>query len=161
MAYCSDRQIVEALLPIRLLSSVVFHGVADPGSDDAKQVLDWLKQAETDLVSQRTDKEKIKLVRRSWAAYDDVMGPFLKEETTCAKFGLIVFYLLAELEAQEIYLFAQGGLFDRAQQAIFSSGGTVVEIANIDALDISAQKQARRLLRALQDLGYFREAVAA
>ncbi|MCW5722047.1 MAG: hypothetical protein KIS86_12980 [Devosia sp.] len=135
--------------------------MADPGSDEAKQVLNWLKQAETETVSPRTDKEKVKLARRSWAAYDEAMAPFLKEEMTCAKFGLVVFYLLAELEAQEIYLFAQGSLFDRAQQAIFSSEGTVVEIANIDALDASAQKQGRRLLRALRGLGYFREAVAA
>lgn len=159
--YRSDRHIVEALLPVRFLASVVHFGVADPKADDAQQLLSWLKAAEGEIVAGRPDKEAFKLVRRSWSAYDHAMAPYLKEEASCAKFGLIVFYLLALLEEQGVYLFTSGGPFDQAQQAFYGPEGTIVELANIDAVDVSAQKQARRLLRSLQDMGYFPGAVTA
>jgi len=159
MAYRSDRHIVEALLPVRFLASVVHYGVADPAADDAQQLITWLKEAEREIVAGRSDKEAFKLARRSWSAYDHAMAPYLKEEASCAKFGLIVFYLLALLEEQEVYLFTPGSPFDQAQQALYGPEGTIVELANIDAVDVSAQKQARRLLRSLQDMGYFPEAV--
>jgi len=158
--YRSDRHIVEALLPVRFLASVVHYGVADPNADDAKQLIAWLKAAEAEIVAGRTDGEAVKLARRSWSAYDHAMAPYLKEEASCAKFGLIVFYLLALLEEQGVYLFTPRSPFDQAQQALYGPEGTIVELANIDAVDVSAQKQARRLLRSLQDMGYFPEAVA-
>lgn len=160
MAYRSDRAIIEALLPVRFLASVVHYGVADPNADDAKQLIAWLKAAEAEIVAGRTGREVFKLARRSWSAYDLAMAPYLKEEASCAKFGLIVFYLLALLEEQEVYLFTPGSAFDQAQQALYGPEGTIVELANIGAVDVSAQKQARRLLRALQDMGYFPEAVS-
>ena len=161
MSYRSDRHIVEALLPIRLLLSVVHHGVADRTNPEAEQMTAWLKTAEAEALAGRPVGEQVKLARRSWAAYDAVIKPYLADETSCAKFALIVFYLLAELHAQEIYLFAEGSAFDLAQAAIYSERGSVVELANAPALDQSAQKQARRLLRELQGQGYFREAIAA
>lgn len=161
MAYRSDRSIVEALLPICLLLSVVHFGVSDPASAEAQQLTAWLKAAEAEQLSGKPDADVRRLARRSWAVYDRIMAPFMRDETSCAKFGLIVFYLLAELEGQGIYLFTPGSSFDKAQQAIYGADGTVVEMANIEAVDASAQKQARRLLRVLQDEGYVREAVAA
>lgn len=160
MAYRSDRHIVESLIPIRLLLSVVHFGMAE-GSAEAVQLTAWLKAAEAEHLSGRIDAEVRRLARRSWTIYDRVMAPFLEDETSCAKFGLIVFYLLAELEEQGIPLFAAGSSFDLAQQALYGAEGTITEMANIAAVDASAQKQARRVLRTLQDEGYFREAVAA
>jgi phosphoribosylamine-glycine ligase len=158
--YRSDRQITEALLPVRMLSSVVHFGAVDRQDPEAQQVLAWLKAAELDLLDGRADRERVKIARRSWSAYDRAIKPYLDSETACAKFGLIVFYLLAELEAQEIYLFEPSSAFDQAQRAIYSEEGSIVEIAGTDAIDSSAQKQARRLLRQLQEDGFFREAIA-
>lgn len=161
MTYRSDRHIVECLIPVRMLLSVVHYGVADPASDEAAQLTAWLKAAEAAQLSGLVAADIGRLARRSWAIYDRVMAPFIREEASCAKFGLIVYYLLADLEAQGIALFTTGSPFDLAQQALYGPDGTIVELANIGAVDASAQKQARRLLRNLQDEGYFREAVAA
>ncbi|WP_173087342.1 hypothetical protein [Devosia sp. 1635] len=161
MAYHTDRHIVQALLPVRLLLSVVHYGVADRTDPEAVQVTAWLKAAEVEALAGRPQADQVKLARRSWAVYDVVIKPYLADQTSCAKFALIVFYLLAELHVQEIYLFVEGSAFDQAQAAIYSEQGSVVELANAPALDQSAQKQARRLLRDLQGHGYFREAVPA
>lgn len=161
MAYRSDRHVTEALLPIRFLLSVVHFGFADPQCADAQQLTAWLKAAELEALEGRSDREIAKLARRSWSVYDGIIQPFIQDETDCAKFGLIVFYLLAELEGQEIYLFAPGSSFDLAQQALYGPEGTIVALANMPAVDASAQKQARRILRQLQSLGYLREALAA
>lgn len=161
MTYLSDRQIVQCLVPVRLLLSVVHYGVADRQSPEAVQLTAWLKSAELGVLAGRHEKEQAKLARRSWAIYDAVMAPFLASETDCAKFGLVVFYLLAELEEQGIHTFAAGSDFDLAQQALYGPEGSIVALANVPDVDASAQKQARRLMRHLQAEGYFREAIAA
>lgn len=161
MAFRTDRQIIEALLPIRFLSSVVFHGAAERADPDIVAVLAWLKAAEGEQLAGIGPQTRAKILRRSWKIYDAMIAPYIESETSCAKFGLVVFYLMAGLEQQGIYSFVAGSALDRAQAAIFSPDGTIVEVANVAGIDSSAQKQARRLLATLQLEGYFREAIPA
>ena len=154
--------IVERLIPVHLVYAVVWHGVADRTQSDHAAVLALLDRAVAEelvgLPGHRIDSIK----RHAKRAAETLLGPYIEEQTSCAKFGLTVFYAVRSLIDAGAYELV-GGAFSEAMDAVLNPDGTVTEFANVGAIDASAQKQARKLVRAMQALGYFKdiEGVAA
>ncbi len=159
MTYRSDRQITQELLPVHLFAAVIREGIDDPNGDDARQLMAWLGQSQEEIVAGIIDKKATALVRRARAAVELVKKPFVEAQAPVAKFGLCVFYLLDCLRQNGVFGMVDGSSLDKTAEALLSPEGTLTEFANIEKVDVSAQKQARHMLQALQADGYFRGVV--
>jgi hypothetical protein len=156
--YRSDRQITEATLPSSFFWSVMVNGVADPDAPHNAAIIALLDEAmEAELVG-LTSEQRGKILRRSRRIYQEAVTEFERQQIEAGKFGLVVFYLFQMLRDQGLFRLAEGGPLDRALEEILPA---VAEWTAVAAVDASAQKQARRLLKLLQGEGYFREAVPA
>ena len=156
MTYRSDRHITESLIPVRLFWSILWHGLDDRQSEDGKALLALIGQAERDAVSGLDSKRSEKLIRRSLRINACLVKPFQEAQAHVAKFGLVAYYTLRRLvEAGAVHI-ADGSALDQVSEALLSDEGTLVEFANIDRVDASAKKQARRMLAALQEEGLFK-----
>jgi hypothetical protein len=159
MTYRSDRQVVEALLPVRLWAIVIAEGIDKPDGDDARTLLSWLAQAQEEIVSGLQPGKAEAVTRRARRAVDLAKLPFVEANAAVAKFGLCVFYLLECLQRNGMFGIADESALDKATTAILAPEGTVTEFANIEKVDASAQKQARKMLETFQGEGYFRGVV--
>lgn len=158
MTYRSDRQIAEALLPVTLLHTVVHDG-ADLDDTLIKQVLTWLTEAGTEVCAGLTPQKATAIMRRVDRIHNHLIDPFKKAEAPLAKVGLTVYYLLERLRDCGYFRLEDGTSLDKAIAAILDEGGTLAQLANVEAADKSAQKQARKLLDALKTDGLYREAI--
>jgi len=154
----TDRQVVEATLPSSLFWSVMVHGVADPDAGDNPKVICLLDQATEEAVANLTPEHRSKILRRASRLYQVALEDFQKQGIEAGKFGLIVFYLFDALRNAGLFELVDGSPLDQALEVLLPA---VAEWTAVPAVDASAQKQARRLLKLLQDEGYFRECVAA
>lgn len=156
MVYRSDRDIVQDLLPIRIFTAVITHGIDDPEGDTAKQILTWLGEAESEALLDVDGRKADQLCRRSWRLHAKILEPFVAGKVAVAKFALVAFYVLDTIRRQGKLQYREDGPLDRAIGAILAEDGTVTEFANIKKIDESAQKQARKMFSLLQDEGYYR-----
>ena len=159
MAYRSDREIVQDLVPIMLFYSVVWYGHQDKDGADGKQLLAWLKEAEKQVVTSVVPKKLGGIMRRALRVHEEVIAPFVEARAAVAKYGLVVFYVLDRLRQNGLFQVVDGSAFDQAISALLHEDGTLVEFANISKIDASAQKQARKVLAVLQANGLFAGAV--
>lgn len=155
MTYRSDRQIVQELLPVRLFAVVIAEGINDPNGDDARELLALLKQAQEEALAGLAPSKADAIVRRAKRAVDVAKKPFVDANAAVAKFGLVVFYLLDFLRQGGAFGLVDDSPLDTAVSAILAPEGTITEFANIEKIDASAKKQARRMLAELQADGYF------
>ena len=146
--------IVERLIPVHLIHAAVWHGVADRDQADHAAVLDMLAAAAAEETEQLPSHRADSIKRHAKRAAEALLAPYIAEGTSCAKFGLTVFYAVRQLIDAGAYELVDGA-FSEAMDAVLNPEGTVTEFANIDGVDASAQKQARKLIRAMQALGYF------
>lgn len=161
LAYRSDRQIIQDLLPVRLFAIVIAEGIDQPDGDDARTLLGWLAQAQEDVLAGIDPRKAESLLRRARRAVEAAKKPFVDANAAVAKFGLCVFYLLDCLRQNGAFGLVDDSPLDNAVTAILSPDGTVTEYANIPKIDASAQKAARKMLEGLQAEGYFRGVVWA
>jgi hypothetical protein len=150
----SDRQMVELTLAPMLLLDVVTNGPVDRKSPDVIAAQTHLVIATTEIVAGMTSSKRDKILRRSRRVFDQVTAPYRKPGAEVAKTGLIAFYWLQTLVSARYFVLAEDCALQKALDLILPA---LSDAASIPALDASAQKQARRLLNELQDLGYFRE----
>ena len=92
--------------------------------------------------------------RYSRKAADAILKPFVDRRESCAKAGLVFFYAIRQLIDEGLYELRDGP-FSEAMDAVLNPDGTVTEMANIEGIDRSAQKQARKVLAHLRELGYY------
>lgn len=156
----TTQPVVERLLIAKLFYAVVFHGVADRSQADHAAVLRQLEAAMDDELAGLPRAKRESATRHAAKAVDVILAPYISSGESCAKFGLATFYAVRALIDAGLYALPDGPLSD-AIDAVLNPEGTITEIANIDRLDASAQKQSRRLLNAIQSLGYFQELRAA
>lgn len=160
MTYRSDRQITESLVPIKLLYTVVVNGadLSDPGNE---AVRNQLVAAGADICRNLPAGKAVSLCRRAERIASLAEAPFRKAETKVSKFGLCVYYALDRLRDQGYFHIEDGTPLDLAVSALLSEDGSITEAANVEAIDSSARKQARKLFDSLQASGLYREAVWA
>lgn len=156
MSYKTDREYIQDLLPVRMFGAVILHGIDDPKGATALQIMKWLKDAEDDVLVGVNAKKADGLKRRAWRLHDVILKPFRQEETAVSKFALIVFYVLDHVRKHGQLNITEGGPLDLAISSVLAEDGTVVEQANIEKVDNSAQKQARKLFALIQNEGYYR-----
>lgn len=148
----TDRQRVEMALLPNIMLHVVVAGVNDPEHDDAKEMVRLLNAAANDVVADLTERERLKLMRRTIRVHDEVMGPFEAEGMRTDKAGLILFYLLSAIVESEYFVIGAESELSRAIDLFLPA---IEHAAEIDRLDASARKAARKLLRDLQARGFF------
>jgi hypothetical protein len=112
-----------------------------------------LKAGVVELLSDLPHKKAQKIHQRTKRLHGAVSAPYTREGMEVSKFGLVVFYWLKGLVESGYLVFASGSAIDRAI-AIYIPA--IEHAAQIAAVDQSAQKQARKLMAALQAAGYFR-----
>lgn len=157
MTYRSDRQIVEAVLPVKFLHDVILHGT-DLSVAENKQVLDWLVLAGADAY-QGTPPAKIdSLGRRVERVHTAAVADLRKGEAALAKVGLSIYYLLEQLRDAGCFQIVDGTPLDLAVTAMLGEEGSITEFANIHEMDRSAKKHAKRIFEVLQGQGFYREA---
>lgn len=158
MAFRTDRQIIEAMLPSDFFWAVIVDGVADIENPANRQVVAWLDAATMAELEGLTPERRGKLIRRARRIFAEALAEFRRQGMEAGKFGLIAYYLFAALRDAGLFHLVDGSALDLALEAILPA---VTEWADIPEVDASAQKQARRLLKVLQGEGYYREAVSA
>lgn len=149
-----SRTIVGRLLPVHLTFAAVFHGVKDHTAPVHAKVLGLLDRAVAEEVEGLPAHQVESVKRHAKRAAETLLAPFVKAQMPCAKFGLIVFYAINELIEAGAYQRFEGA-FEEALAELLDDDSTLAEFANVDGIDASAQKQARKLIRAMQGLGYF------
>ncbi|MDR6954191.1 hypothetical protein J2X65_003559 [Ancylobacter sp. 3268] len=152
MPYLSDRQRVEISLPPQVMLGVVIAGV-DREDADYRRALDLLKVAAREPIDDLPEDRAHKILERVRRVHKEVLGPYSGEGQDVAKFGLVAFYWIKAMVETGYFVFAEGSAIDEAMTLFI---GAIEHRAQVPAIDASAQKQARKLIRSLQALGYYR-----
>lgn len=155
MTYVSDRQLAESLIPVRFFWDILWHGLSDRESDDSVVLLGLVRRAEREALTGIDEKRAAKILRRARRVNEAVVKPFMEAETHVAKFGLVTYYVLRRLVDAGRLVIADESALDVVQTALLSPEGTLSEFANIEKIDASAQKQARKVFATLQAEGLF------
>lgn len=159
MIYRSDRHITEELVPVRLFGSILWYGLPNHTDNENIILLSWVRQAEAAVIAGLDQKRATKVIRRSWRVNDAVIKPYKEAEAHVAKFGLVAYYVLRRLIDAGAITIVDDTPLDWIQAALLSDDGTLVEFANIERVDASAQKAARKMLATIQGEGLFPEVV--
>lgn len=159
MTYRSDRKITEDLMPVRLFGSVIFHGIDNPESEDAKALFGLIRSAEAEVVADLPEPKKQQILRRSFRISDALRKPFHEAGAAVSKFGLVVYYVFRHLVDAGAFQVRDGSPLDQVTEALLAEDGTLVEVASISKIDASAQKQAKRMFSSLQSEGLYRGVV--
>lgn len=151
MTYLNDRQRVELSLPAQVMMGILIAGV-DHHDADFRRALDLLRTASREPVDDLNDREARKVLERVRRAHAVVVAPYAREGHDVAKFGLIVFYWIKTMVETGYFVFAEGSAIDEAMTLFI---GAIEHRASVPEVNASAQKQARKLIRVLQSLGYY------
>lgn len=152
--YRSDRELVESILPIHLLYITVVEG-ADLDDPDIQAIRQLIVDAGADICANHDAKTIGKINRRAARVCTEVLAPFRKAEAKVSKFGLVVYYVLEHLRDWGYFHIEDGSALDRAVASLLHEDGSIVAAANVDEIDRSAQKQARKVLSVLQGRGLY------
>ena len=150
----NSHDVAERIIPIKLAWATVYHG-ADLNDPEIQQVLALIAQAEAAELAALPREKRESASRYAMRNAEAILQPFIAQGMACAKFGLITFHAVQELVSDGLYDADANPAFDAALQAIISEKGSVVEMHNIDGVDRSAQKHARKVVEHMQRLGYF------
>ena len=148
----TDRQRVGLLLPVQVMLTVLVHGVDDPEHEDAKLCRELLVQASEEPLGDLPPDKKVKVMRRVLRLHDEVSRPYTKEGMRADKYGLIAYYWLKALTDADYLILGAESAFSKALDLFLPAIGHVTEIEKVDK---SAQKNARKFLTHLQRLGYY------
>jgi len=144
MTYRTDKLITLDLLTIHAFRLLVVDGMETPDSS----LLALLDEARADM-GLSEDKGR-KLNRRAVKILATIVEPFQTAEANVAKFGLSWFYVVRQLIDEGRMTIVDGSALDRFCEHMLSVDGTLVEFANIEKVDASAVKQARRMIEVLR-----------
>jgi len=149
----NDRRIAERVIHANLMIVVISGGIDYARYPEVKDLEELFRQEIYDLLSQLDQKRGDKLYARALRATKHASAPYvLEEKASPAKLGLITFYLLQNLVGQGYVEFNTHSPFTVAIDQVLP---LLQEHADIDALNASAKKQARRMYETLQRDGYY------
>lgn len=151
----TSHHVAERLILIKFTWAVIWHGAADREEDDIKAVLAQLDIASEAELEVLPKEKRASAERHAKRATNALLEPFIDQGMSCAKAGLIAFHAIQELVLDGVYDIDANPAFDQALIALTNEKGTVVEVHNIDGIDRSAQKHAKRMIGHMQRLGYF------
>lgn len=146
--------VVERIIIYTLIHKAIAEGVRTCDLEYIQPVLRSLESAIVEDVSTLPKEKQESALRHSEKSTGAIVQPFVDDGADCAKFALATFYAVDALIDAGLFI-ADNEKFASAMDALLSEGGSVSELANIESVDKSAQKQARKLLNSMQSLGYF------
>jgi hypothetical protein len=119
-----------------------------------------LKACESPVIDVYPEKKRISLLRRVERIHSEVMAPYLKKEPDARKLGLIAYYLLNQLVETSYLIIPEESPFGQALETMLPAlspweGSTPQEIKDYEALNASAEKQSKKILKDLQTAGYY------
>lgn len=117
-------------------------------SDPDLNLLTLLNQAKSEI-NIPPDREA-KINRRAIRILNTIVRPFEVAEAPVAKFGLCLYYCLRELVDEGRFVIDNGSALDKFVECLLSDDGSLVELANIQKLDSSAQKASRKMMETLR-----------
>lgn len=144
--------VVERLIPIMLFKATVYHGVRDRTEEGNAEALRLLDEAIAWEVAELTRPQQESAKRHAMKAEGYILAPFIAQNMDCAKFALALIHALNVLIDDYGYERCNPA-FEEALGFIFE--GNVPELAEIERLNASAERIARRVISAMQGLGYF------
>lgn len=152
MAYMSDRNRIEVLLPPQLMIAVLTAGVEDQEDEVFKRCYRNLQLASVEPLLGLMPKEQQKLGKRCVKLHLEITAPYRGENEEVAKVGLINFYVIKAIVDSGYLNYEEGSPLDLGIQDFITG---IEPHAQIERKDRSAQKQARKVLAHLQRLGYY------
>ena len=151
--YLSDRQRVEIGLPSHMMLAAILAGVEDQQSEEFLKAKSDLIEAGSEPVSDLMDKKAVKILDRTRSLLDTITKDHVAEGVEVAKVALITFHFMRFIIEDGYLQYVEGSAFDRSIQAFMEALEYKAQEPKINA---SAIKQAKRMLRRLQELGYYR-----
>lgn len=154
MVYVSDRELVEWILPAQFMLSVVLNGAVDLKDRETMRCIDLLRRAEVEpfAMSVVPYAKQQSLLRRSERVYIEASASYSGDGLSVGKFGLVAYYWMRALVDSGYMYWRDDSAFQQAMELLLPC---LVPHAEIEAVDLSAQRQAPKLHRHLQRLGYF------
>jgi len=144
LMYKPDKLITLDLLTIHAFRLLVVDGMETPDNC----LLALLDEAHGDIGLSK-DKGR-KLNRRAVKILAAIVEPFQTAEANVAKFGLSWFYVVRQLIDEGRLTIVDGSALDKFCEHMLSDDGTLVEFANIEKVDASAVKQAKRMIEVVR-----------
>jgi len=86
-----------------------------------------------------------KVNRRAIRLLNAIVKPFEEAEASVAKFGLCFYYVLREFVDEGRFVIVDGSSLDKFCEMLLNDEGSLVELANIEKVDASSVKQARKM----------------
>lgn len=148
----TDRQRVEALLIPQMLAAMVMAGVNDTEHPDCIETQRLLAAASNEALRGLEPAKRAQIERRMVRAHLEAVGPFLKDGSRMDKLGMTQLYLLQAILEDDYLVLHEGSALSQALDLILPAISHAMEIERLDA---SARKQSRKMLQALQAMGYF------
>lgn len=147
----NDRQRVEALLFPQMLLAVLIAG-AQEKDEEYEKCQKLLLAACEEILHGLDDRRRAAIVRRTYRLQLAVTEPYRKEGVPLAKVGLMELYVLQRILDDNYLVLTEGSAFSKALELIVPALSHALEEPK---LNTSAQKQANKMLSALQTSGYF------
>jgi hypothetical protein len=147
----NDRQRVEALLFPQMLLAVLIAGVGHK-DDEYEKCKALLLAACEEILHDLDDRRRSSILRRTYRLQLAVTEPYRKEGVPLAKVGLMELYVLQRILDDNYLVLTEGSSMAKALDLIVPALGHALEEPK---LNTSAQKQAGKMLSALQAAGYF------
>jgi hypothetical protein len=146
----NDRQRVEALFfPMLFKSILESGGKRDEGFQQCVTAID---AASAEILRPLDLKRRASIMRRTYRTHDGAMQPDREGGVTVEKTTLVGYHLLQAVLASGFLELEEGAPLAAAISAIVNA---FADSFNEHRLDASARKQAAKMLRQLQDGGFF------
>jgi len=150
--YLNDRQRIELMLPPQVMLAVLIDGVNDPDHPDAIKCRELLVKASAEPIQDLPPNKQVQLTRRVMRTHLEVTAAYRKDGMRTDKLGLIAYYWLKALLDQDYLVLGPESYFSQALDLFLPA---IEHAAQIEKLDKSAQKNARKFLAHLQSLGFY------
>jgi hypothetical protein len=148
----TDRQRVELVLLPMMMLDVLLNGVDKPDHVDAKKANALLRAAAGEGLAGMMAKDQSKIMRRAKRTHQQVLQTYRRENAEVAKVGLLTFYLMQAVTDCDYLVLAPGSAMAAAMDLMIPA---LQPSAEIEKLNDSAKKAARKSLGFLQKLGLF------
>lgn len=148
----TDSQRVEATLLPMLMMDVLLNGAVDPDHPDVGEAKNLLWLATREVIMDMPEQRQRKLMRRTKRTHDTLLASYKEAEARVDKVGLLVFYVLQAVTDCDYMVLPMSSPLSRAMDLMLPA---LAPTAEIEKLNASARKGARKALKTLQTLGYF------
>lgn len=150
--YLSDKQRVEIGLPSQMMLAALIAGVEDQQSDEFKKARADLIEAGSEPVNDLVAKKAYQIMKRTGALLHEITKEYVKEGAEVAKIGLITFHFMRFIIESGYLQYEPERAFDRSIHAFMEA---LEDKASEPKVNESAIKQAKKMLKRLQLLGYY------